>query len=390
MKRRVLRLGIPLVLLSAGTAVAQSAATEAPEISSLRAPASPAFFLLGASPTEIARPQTPADFAFAIANQGAGLKTLPTNLAVEASPYWARSRPTLTWQSDTQRSLKSSLARTFAISVGTAEKGKDSTASTAFGVGFRFMPISGKLSQATIGKLNALELAAGKQAGIYNRYLLEAQKSVMARRSAAIAACNGDRTCIAETSNTFAPQLEAVAQGVLSNPQYAQDIKAAMKDIESFAMAREGLTWEIASGATWDFKNGAWNAAKRGRIGAWTTVGYEGANLGKSVTVSPLVVGRYLREDSTNTLNIFDVGAQLVMSSPNFSLSAELVRRNWSGTNAPDAANRVVGMGEYKLRENAWLFVAFGKDYDEAAADSFISKFGLSLSLKKERYAKPQ
>lgn len=101
-------------------------------------------------------------------------------------------------------------------------------------------------------------------------------------------------------------------------------------------------------------------------------------------------MARYLREGTTSALSIYDVGGRLVMSGPRYALSAELVRRYWRGEAAPASQHRISGMIEYKLREEVWLFGALGKDYEEAAKDSFLTRLGMSFSLKKERYKSTQ
>jgi hypothetical protein len=76
------------------------------------------------------------------------------------------------------------------------------------------------------------------------------------------------------------------------------------------------------------------------------------------------------------------------MSSPLYALSAEWVQRfstTAKGINQ-GSDHRVSAMLEYKIQDELWLFAAMGKDYASATKNSFISKFGVSVSFKKQRY----
>src|SRR5262245_7242034 len=81
-----------LLLMSAGSSLAQttSAAPAPPAVSlDLAVPESPAFIIVGVSPTEIARPVTPMALAVSIASSAAGSTNfLPANYALEFAPYW--------------------------------------------------------------------------------------------------------------------------------------------------------------------------------------------------------------------------------------------------------------------------------------------------------------
>src|SRR5206468_3577701 len=89
----------------------------------LRTPTSPAFVVLGVTPTAVERPNTPADIAFSILNSSGALTSLPKDVAIEFSPYWLFGHPKLEWRNDVKRGLGTSLARTATLSFATAELG---------------------------------------------------------------------------------------------------------------------------------------------------------------------------------------------------------------------------------------------------------------------------
>jgi hypothetical protein len=367
-------------------------ADSVPDVASLRAPATPAFVLLGISPSDVARPQTPGDLALSFANSGSSVSRLPEDLAIEVSPYWLARHSRLTWRSDSVRSLASSVARTFALSFGTTEKGTEANRSTNLGVGARAMLLSGRLSDTTMKLLRAVDSSAAVGGHIFNRYRLAETRRIDALVAAELQPCvvisvPADReACAARVVQKYQPMRDSVVAAVRANPDFQAELAKVDKAIDNFSLAREGLFWEVAGGAVWDFASGVWAHGRRARTGAWTTLSYEGGKLGDRTTWAPVLVARYLKEDTTASLDIFDVGGRLVASGQTYALSVELVHRFWSGDDAPNSQHRLSGMLEYKLREDAWLFAAMGRDYEAETKDSFIARFGLSFSLKKARY----
>ena len=116
MRRLVGSLAIVLV---AAAAAAQDATI--PSVNDLRPSTAPAFTVLGTTPTEVERPTTPASFGASFASRTDNLSSLPTDYAVEFTPYWWFGHPRLTWQDDVRRSVWQSLTRTAAVSIGTAD-----------------------------------------------------------------------------------------------------------------------------------------------------------------------------------------------------------------------------------------------------------------------------
>ncbi len=389
-----IRLAILSALVVPGMLSAQGsdAKDSVPDVASLRAPSTPAFVLLGVSPSDVARPQTPGDLALNLLNKSSAGNGLPQDIALEASPFWLVRHTRLTWRADATRSLWESILRTFALSLGTKTNGDDAKPSTGLGVGARTMLLSGQLSDTTMKVLGEVEANAAAMGHIFNRYRKPETDRIDALMAAELRPCAtmpnvADRVnCAREVVAKYQPMRDSVTQSVLANPEYQREIADAEKMIDAFSLVREGWFWEVAGGAAWDFANGAWANANRARLGAWTTLSHEGGKLGDGTTWTPILVGRYLKEDTTNSLSIADLGGRLVMSGPQYAVSAEFVGRFWSGTNAPKSQHRLSAMVEYKVRDDMWLFGAFGKDYADAAKDSFITRFGLSFSLKKERY----
>src|SRR5882724_2241992 len=63
----------------------------------LKTPTTPAFVLIGTSPTVVERPTTPQDVALTVYNAVRTAGGLPRDFALEVAPYWLFSHPKLTY-----------------------------------------------------------------------------------------------------------------------------------------------------------------------------------------------------------------------------------------------------------------------------------------------------
>jgi hypothetical protein len=125
------------------------------ELEELTSPATPAFTLLGLSPTNISSPGLSKPFLMSLAN-GLNGKSIASDVAIEASPYWWSSRPGLTYKEyyglateNRAANCLDQLARTFAFSIATsdASPGIDSLDSRNLAGGMRFQVLNGKPSR---------------------------------------------------------------------------------------------------------------------------------------------------------------------------------------------------------------------------------------------------
>src|SRR6187551_1174237 len=95
------------------------------EFDRIRTPDSPAFVLLGVSPTDIQRPGTPMGLATALSGfVSGGDAALPENLSLEVAPYWLYGHLALTAAKYEQGGL-ANLYRTFTLSLGTKKTDRD-------------------------------------------------------------------------------------------------------------------------------------------------------------------------------------------------------------------------------------------------------------------------
>ena len=98
MRATITCLGLFLVVSHAcPTHAEEGSPGEIPEFNKLRTPDSPAFVLLGVSPSEIQQPSSVKPFAASMmqAFTESGDLVIPKNFAMEVSPYWLFPNPDL-------------------------------------------------------------------------------------------------------------------------------------------------------------------------------------------------------------------------------------------------------------------------------------------------------
>jgi hypothetical protein len=101
-----------------------------PELNSLTTPDSPAFVILGVSPTTIQRPTTPQAVATSLASAfSSNGQTLVPNYALEVAPYWIWSHPRTTF-ADVARNSFTTPLEWLTVSIATTSSGAQSSTST--------------------------------------------------------------------------------------------------------------------------------------------------------------------------------------------------------------------------------------------------------------------
>ncbi|QDU66395.1 hypothetical protein [Engelhardtia mirabilis] len=144
--------GLLVVTLIAATSIAapvRAVQDEKPiDLEPFRVPSSPAFTLLGVAPTNIDRPIAPRDFFTSIVSSlDAGTRDVPTDLALEFSPYWWFDHKELTYKERYERDPWETAIQTFSISIATTEIAARASApnerGTRLGLGTRLLLMDG-------------------------------------------------------------------------------------------------------------------------------------------------------------------------------------------------------------------------------------------------------
>ncbi len=359
-------------LLATAPAQAQNSDT-LPQFNLIRTPVSPAFTLLDAAPTAVERPNTPADLAISILSKTTGLTQIPTEYAMELSPYWLASHPNLTWQADTARTVWESIQRTATVSLGTAGIGDSLAPVTGLALGFRTALFSGETSDRSKTTLRAMQQQLARNAATFFEATQTARAVADSIFQAKLVLYASDPTA-----------LEAAAQ---EHEQTISKINAAtvntftQENVQNFVLDRQGFLLELAFGGVWRFPNDIADSGKFARFGVWITPAYQWTDW------SIVGVGRMLSDkvgDSTHTT--VDAGLRLIYTADEYGLSIEAVGRTFTWDNAPDSEWRIAAVLDYEIKDGTWLTTTFGRDYQGASQGSFLAKLGLSFNLSSQRY----
>lgn len=346
-----------------------------PQFNLLRTPTSPAFTLLGVAPTTVERPNTPAAIAVSLLSNTAGLTQLPTDYALEISPYWLFGHPTLTWQRDTTRTVWESVERTATFSIGTARTDSSSTASAAtnLAVGFRTSLFSGTMSSRSKRCLDTVQQQLTKSAANFYAATKAARQQADDRFIAQLKANEGN-----SAAQEVARQEHEAAIKKINQQAIAQFEQGELQDI---ALEREGFLLELAFGGTWSFANAIADSGRFARFGAWLTPAYQWQNW------SIVGVGRVLadkRGDSTYVT--VDAGARLIYTESQFGISLEAAGQTFTWNNAPANEWRLAAVADVEIRDGTWVTMTFGRDFHGNQTGSFLAKLGLAFQLGSQRY----
>jgi len=326
--------------VTAAAKEAGAALERLPELNKMRAPDSPAFDLLGMSPSEIQRPTSVSQLAVNLGTfLGGGSLIVSRSFSFEVAPYWLRAHPALTWEAlERERFLKAFRNATLSLGTRSVDVSEDVPSPyTDLAAGIRLKPYDGKPSLKC-----ALELQT-------------------IRKKAADAAAAGlvPPDVIVDLSKQFPPQeLDAAVEAwKAAHVKTIEDMVPRLSEAcLAGAAARTGLLVDAAGAAAWRFTTSSFDSGRLNTWAAWITAGW-------AVPLwSVLVLARYQRSDMIGEPeDALDVGARIVVASSRFAVSSEGIYREVSGH---DPRYRVVGLAEYAIlpASDAWLSVSFGRD----------------------------
>ena len=353
-----------------------------PAFNGLRTPVSPAFVLLGIAPTEVERPNTPADLAFSVLNRSAAFTSLPRDVALEISPYWLIKHPTLTWQSETVRGIGTSIARTMTISFATAELGTNARPITGLALGLRAAPFSGRLSHASIARLHELGERLADESRLLSGLVADRQQALLSDFRRELGSIKNKEDSAAATQRFNAAKAR-INQIQLNSEEMKEAVDSTDRLFSDLALIREGFVLELAGGAALQAPGGAADSAKLARWGAWVTAGYEGSNL------SFVFVNRFLASSADSSFDAVDMGMRLLYATGRYALSAEGTFRTFTERGAPPNQYRFAALVDFELQKGLWITGTFGRDYSAAAPGSLIAQIGVSINVAGERIAIP-
>lgn len=376
----------------------------------LKAPASPAFTILGIAASDIERPTDLNSFTVTLRDATNNFTALPKSYAIQVAPFLLSNKKfTLDKFDDNRYTFRQSLL----LSIGFTHQGPkgqediDSLKTSKLGIGLKFSIIRPKWSTAT---RNAYKRLIAAQALLLDDYrAFETQNDSLAMKREELKALNAKpdmtpedrqrRGVLAREINLLMESLNDSINNNLStsSPSYELAKKAA-GEIKN---ERKGFFLDFSSGFALDFPDNRFNNSKLYRGGAWLTGGNENGNTG----FTSLFILRYLYNPKTvfaapanpfktGNISTMDGGARFLYSSAKgkFAFSSEALYRSILNESDVHPSWRLVLNAEYDIGKNQKLTFSFGKDFDGTISKggNLVSAINLIFGFGSERASPKQ
>lgn len=399
MRNSIVRIGTVAVLSAAVLAVpliaqqtssdstAKSGASSAlPEIDKIRTPQSPAFTVLGLAPTTIERPATPSKLALSLANSftSADRAVLPKNYALEVSPFWMVSHPTLRASMledsfgardagvlNMLRRVVQNAQQTFTVGIAVADSAFKTTGvspadTSIFRLGFG--------SRMTLFRGHWTE---GCLAGIENG--LAKMSALISAQLAPWIATHPDAD-----ANAIEAQTKAIVQEILKQPTKPQAKQLGdslvQRDTNGDCLsAYRGFTLDAAGAGIGRFPAQRFDGGGLSAYMYWITAGYTWSDSKGLLAV--LRAGKEGNAGKQLGASYTDLGGRLVIPNDDWVLSTEFVSRQRSVNGLTSSVWRWTGGFDYKVAADVWLNTSFGRDFQSEKAGSLLALINLQWSF---------
>lgn len=358
-------------------------------LSDLETPNSPSFILLDISPSSIEKPTTPKAFSTSIINsinQSNG--AIPSNFAMEFSPYWFIKHTKLTPHkyfgiTEDEKSRPFSSVRNFSISIATVSRSKEDSlmnmATNNIAIGFKLTLVAIR-SKKNIQRIDSLSSLIGMQLKDISDDFIEPE----------IFDYNSEKD--------YNEARKIWRERVINSPKIVSELVENEIKIKKALVQKPIFSIEIAYANSFAFDSTNWNNNELGRVGAWLTLnssfplkkGELQSNSKDPLSLNTIknylniqICARYLSNDRyideytviLNRQDIIDVGGKLECEFNRLSISGEFLwRENFSMSKL--SSNRWSLNLNYKINDGMSITGAFGKNYGNV--DNLITQLGLS------------
>ena len=370
----------------------------------LQAPVSPAFNLMGISPTSIDRPTDLNAFRVSVQNSSKNFTQLPSSYAVELAPAALFNPRSQTMDKFGSTKFRDVWYQTLSVSFGFAKTDNDDaetdSASTAkVGIGIKLSLIRPSFSTETEDALHEIYI---------NQDNLNRLKGELLFSNDTLKALREEMESIAKSDlpdSVRIPKLLTLNQKLSEQNNKVLTQKSSIEKLEStretisklvsdFKIVRRGGFLDAAAGTVLEFPTQKFNYSKVTKIGVWLTGGYEG----KPIAV--LGILRYLynpdkifaddteKIDSKN-ISSFDYGIRLDYKSRNskFIVGTEFLYRSVLNKNTIPSSNRLVLNASHQVGKNQAVTFTFGKNFDGSIekGGNLIAALNLLLGFGSEK-----
>jgi hypothetical protein len=386
-------------------AAAQDSDTTTAILDVLKSPSSPAFNILGVSPSNVERPTDVNAFRLSVQNATSDFTRLPLEYSVEAAPAILVGIGNQTLSSYNSSKFKDvfwqSLSVSAALNHGNRfdEGSSDSVAYSKLGVGLKFSIIRPNWSDKTKALYQDLR---EKQRIFVNRYSIgEIDDEILMSLEAARKQNERNNSISDQRRKAVRDSLKTEIDNRRKMLPLFDSIAffAVKKAAEKFKIERVGPSLDFAAGTVVDFPDNSFDYSLLSRAGAWLTGGYEGGNNG----FSGFAVIRYLYQpdkifaDDKNTIktdniSTLDFGGRALWTcfEGKYTIGVEGVYRSVLNGGVIDPTWRFTFNTEYDYAPNRKITFSLGKNFDGTvttggnliAALNLIAGFGSAKKIE--------
>lgn len=408
-------------------------------------PNSPGFTLLGISPDDVDRPETPADFAVSVANSANNFSTLPRNYAIEFLPVSLLTNCAKSHKAFTGNNTLSTMLQTFTISSAFATNDDVDTTMPGFiktrsGIGIRVSILNGKIDKQSEGYDNALQEIRDALINLHNENTAMMDKfrntdvgynslvkerdrlKEVIKKPASEHAALRDQVKLLELTRTDSnsvisiliknrqmdslkvvmeemgkeireagPELEKYIEEYKINA-LKQKTDAAIqlkKKIQDSKFKRTGWILDFAAGMVLGFRNDDFQNSIVQKAGAWLNGGYEDKAFNMLAVARYITTFNSVTDENGNMKNEsnFDGGLKLELEAldKKFTLSLEGIARFYIDT----IVYRYTVNASYQVGANQALTFALGRDFagikqyggNLIVALNYVKAFGTKRTL---------
>lgn len=386
----------------------------------LRAPDSPAGNLLDISNEQINRPTDPSAFMTLIKQSSSDFSSLPTEFAVDFSPWLLFSPEKMTmeswldqdsikeenfWKRRLFRNIQNTLVVSFATSSLDSLEFDNLTSVRRVSTGLKFSILRGKkLDKDFTKQLNELktnrDIATVKlfekvdQLRAESKVLMayenqreaikeEIRKYDLAQRSLRDSPTESNKPkidSVQQLKNFQIGELRRIGREMEieeeriseSAQEYAnKDFEESKKIVENLKMTRYGFKLDFSAGLVYDFANENFDNRSFSKGGIWFTGGWETENNFSFFLLGRLLVNPDLNYTDDNDIavvsdvNNLDIGGKVSFTTKNkkFNGGLEFIYRDYSKTEVEDGFRTTINLS-YDIGKNKQLGIALGRDFD--------------------------
>ena len=363
-----LALCVPLVAARAQ----DKAGDPVPTLQSVRTPESPAFILLGISPTDIQQPTTPAAFAvsFLTGTRANGSSFLPKDYALQVAPFWLSTAARhLTFDEYERGGLLANLQRTFTLGFAT----QDSAFKTSVG-----------------GDTSVYRLGLGMRATPFRGVIAKPQCiSIIRERAQKLASAVNMRVAQAIAADPTLANRPAELE--LLRAQYFREERDALGTIhaacvhamDSLAL-RRGFVMDIALAGVVRAPAQQFSGSTLSQYAAWITPSWLGSG---AAALGVLRLG-YDRGQTTNR-TVFDAGVRALRRLEQFQYGGEAILRYAQGDSTEGTYYRAGITFEAKLTQDIWLTSTLGRNYQPSKEGGLLAVLNFQWNVGKPTLESP-